>query len=289
MSFPVEIIDVAVPTLEPLSVRPGAIPAANRPLREHLAMRAAMPKATVRVRTDFWPSPALLAQIRRLEVNVLIRAVDGTELLRKIAHGATASEEFPPDEASIRIRYPWDILAVNERLVAELASAEVAGTVRPGVTVDGTLALGEGSVILPGVYIEGCVMIGRNCVIGPNAYLRGSTSIGDHCRIGQAVEVKNSLIMDHVHLQHLSYVGDSVLARGVNFGAGTITSNLRHDGGVHRSQVDGVWRDTGRTKLGVIVGHDAHTGIQTGFYPGRKLWPGVTTLPGEMVRQDKHA
>ncbi|MPN52542.1 hypothetical protein SDC9_200204 [bioreactor metagenome] len=93
--------------------------------------------------------------------------------------------------------------------------------------------------------------------------------------------------MDHVSVGHLSYVGDSVIASRVNFGAGTICSNLRHDGRTHHSPVDGVLVDTGRRKFGVIVGSNVHTGIHTGCYPGRKLWPNVSTLPGEIVRQDK--
>ena len=43
----------------------------------------------------------------------------------------------------------------------------------------------------------------------------------------------------------------------------------------------------GRRKLGMIIGDDVHTGINTTIYPGRKLWSGTSTLPGEVVRKDK--
>ena len=101
-------------------------------------------------------------------------------------------------------------------------------------TIDGFVSLGENSVILPGVYIEGNVIIGRDCKIGPNCYIRGNTSIGDRCHVGQAVEIKNSILGDKVSVGHLSYAGDSVICNNVNFGAGTIISNLRHDGRNHR-------------------------------------------------------
>src|SRR5690606_29462991 len=78
---------------------------------------------------------------------------------------------------------------------------------------------------------------------------------------------------------------DSVLGEKVNFGAGTTTSNLRHDGGNHTSRVEGGMVDTGRRKFGTIVGDGVHTGINTSIYPGRKLWPGTSTLPGEIVRK----
>ena len=94
------------------------------------------------------------------------------------------------------------------------------------------------------------------------------------------------MILAKSSIGHLSYVGDSVLGTGVNFGAGTTTSNFRHDGKNHRTAVDGVLIDTGRRKFGAIIGDGVHTGIHTSIYPGRQLWPGTTTLPGEIVRKD---
>jgi bifunctional UDP-N-acetylglucosamine pyrophosphorylase/glucosamine-1-phosphate N-acetyltransferase len=100
------------------------------------------------------------------------------------------------------------------------------------------------------------------------------------------VEIKNCLILSGSNVGHLSYVGDSVLGENVNFGAGTTTSNLRHDGKNHRSMIDGILVDTGRRKFGTIVGDGVHTGIHTSIYPGRKFWPGTTTLPGAIVQHD---
>jgi bifunctional UDP-N-acetylglucosamine pyrophosphorylase/glucosamine-1-phosphate N-acetyltransferase len=187
---------------------------------------------------------------------------------------------------SFAIVHPWDLLRVNELLVGALRETCVYGEVHPAATVRGVLHLGPGSQLLPGVYIEGNVMIGRDCKIGPNCYLRGCTSIGDGCRIGQAVEVKNSILMPHVFLCHLSYCGDSILGENTNFGAGTITANVRHDGHPHRSQVGDALVDTGRVKFGTIVGDGVHTGIHTSIYPGRKLWPGTSTRPGAVVQRD---
>ena len=134
--------------------------------------------------------------------------------------------------------------------------------------------------------IEGDVIIGADCKIGPNCYLRGATTIGDRCHVGQAVEIKNSILMDGTNVGHLSYVGDSILGRKVNFGAGTLTSNLRHDGRNHRTLVAGELVDTGRRKFGAVVGDGVHTGIHTSIYPGRKLAAGTTTRPGDIVRTD---
>jgi UDP-N-acetylglucosamine diphosphorylase / glucose-1-phosphate thymidylyltransferase / UDP-N-acetylgalactosamine diphosphorylase / glucosamine-1-phosphate N-acetyltransferase / galactosamine-1-phosphate N-acetyltransferase len=183
-------------------------------------------------------------------------------------------------------RYPWDLLGLHELYLERMRASEILGEVHPNAVVEGNLKLGKGSRVLPGVFIEGNVVIGENCKIGPNCYIRGATSIGDSCHIGQSVEIKNSIILDRTNVGHLSYVGDSILGEGVNFGAGTIVSNLRHDGETHRSMVEGTLVDTGRRKLGVIVGDGVHTGIGTLIYPGRKIWPAMTTRPGEVVARD---
>lgn len=188
--------------------------------------------------------------------------------------------------SSFIIRYPWDFLRANELAVAEIRSDTIYGDVHPAAVIEGHIFLGPGSRILPGVFIEGNVVIGAHCKIGPNCYIRGNTSIGNSCHIGQSVEIKNSLILSNTNVGHLSYIGDSVLGEHVNLGAGTTTSNLRHDGKNTRSMVSGLLVDTGRRKFGTIIGDHVHTGINTSIYPGRKLWPETSTRPGEIVQRD---
>ena len=188
---------------------------------------------------------------------------------------------------SLLVGLPWDLLRVQEIVMQEMESPAIAGELSPAAHVEGVLVLGEGSRVLPGVFLEGNILIGRNCKIGPNCYLRGSTAIADGCHIGQAVEVKNSIIGRGTSVGHLSYLGDSIVGDGVNLGAGTITSNFRHDGANHRSLVDGRLVDTGRRKFGAVIGDGVHTGIHTSIYPGRKLGPAAATRPGEIVSTDR--
>lgn len=115
--------------------------------------------------------------------------------------------------------------------------------------------------LLPGVYIEPPVHIGPRSVVGPNCYLRPCTSIGSDCRIGQSVEIKNSIVMDHVKIPHLSYVGDSIIGEGCNLGAGTICTNRRHDG----TPV------FGRRKFGVVMRDGYKTTAGSVFMPGTVL------------------
>ena len=185
--------------------------------------------------------------------------------------------------------YSWQFLDFHEELLEKQWQEREEGSECKTAQFDegARLLVGEGTRVLPGVYVEGLVVIGKNCKIGPNCYLRGPISIGDQCHIGQAVELKNTIVGNGTNVGHLSYVGDSVMGNQVNFGAGTITSNLRHDGNNHRSVIDGTIIDTGRRKFGTVIGDGVHTGIHTSLYPGRKLGPGTMTLPGEVVSKDK--
>jgi bifunctional UDP-N-acetylglucosamine pyrophosphorylase/glucosamine-1-phosphate N-acetyltransferase len=180
------------------------------------------------------------------------------------------------------LAYPWDLLAANEQLLRAL-TRDVRGTVEPGAQILGNVAIGEGTRIRSGAYVEGPVIIGKGCDIGPSCYVRAFTTIGDECRVGNACEIKASILMKGTHVGHLSYVGDSVLGERVNLGAGTVTANLRHDGGNVRVTVGAQRIDTGRRKLGAIIGDDAHTGIHTSLNVGAVLPQRASTKPGEVV------
>jgi bifunctional UDP-N-acetylglucosamine pyrophosphorylase/glucosamine-1-phosphate N-acetyltransferase len=81
-------------------------------------------------------------------------------------------------------------------------------------------------VIEPFVYIHGEVKIGRDCRIGPFAFLRHGTVIGDDVVLGVFTELKNASLADGVRARHHSYLGDAVIGRNVNVGAGSITANF---------------------------------------------------------------
>jgi UDP-N-acetylglucosamine diphosphorylase/glucosamine-1-phosphate N-acetyltransferase len=186
-------------------------------------------------------------------------------------------------ESWMEIGRPWDILAVNEALMQEV-EPRVEGEVEPGATLKGNVSVGVNSIIRAGSYIVGPVIIKEGCDIGPNCYIRPGTSLGKNVRVGNAVEVKNSTIMDGTKIGHLSYVGDSVIGEGCNFGAGTICANLRHDKVSIKSFVKNERVDSGRRKLGAIMGDDVKTGINTTIYPGTVIDSGFRGLPAAVLR-----
>lgn len=81
-----------------------------------------------------------------------------------------------------------------------------------------------GSAIAPFSLIESAE-IGKNCRVGPYARIRPGTRLASEVHIGNFVEVKNSTIAAGSKANHLSYIGDAVVGKNVNIGAGTITCN----------------------------------------------------------------
>jgi bifunctional N-acetylglucosamine-1-phosphate-uridyltransferase/glucosamine-1-phosphate-acetyltransferase GlmU-like protein len=244
-------------------------------------------QAKLEIRADFWPSEAIIKEVNTSTENLIVIDKDGSEAIKLSCSNSPEYKKIEQDAKCLNLIYPWDILALNEKIVSQISKNKIAGKVSEAAHIDGILELGEGSIVLPGVYIEGKVVIGKNCKIGPNCYIRGNTYIGDDCHIGQAVEIKNSLLMNKVSSGHLTYLGDSVVCSNTNLGAGTIVANLRHDGKNHKSMVNDELIDTGRRKMGVIIGDNVHTGIHCSIYSGRKIWPDVCTLPGSIIKKDE--
>jgi UDP-N-acetylglucosamine diphosphorylase / glucose-1-phosphate thymidylyltransferase / UDP-N-acetylgalactosamine diphosphorylase / glucosamine-1-phosphate N-acetyltransferase / galactosamine-1-phosphate N-acetyltransferase len=176
------------------------------------------------------------------------------------------------------VGYPWDMLDANATLMDRL-SAENAGTIEDGVTLHGSVVIGEGSIIRTGSYIEGPCIIGKNCRIGPHAYIRGSTSIGDACHIGHCTEIKNSIIMTGTKIPHFNYLGDSVIGSNCNFGAGTKGANLRHD----HANVRVCGKDTRKKKFGAVIGDNVQFGINCSINVGAVIGSNAQFAPNSFI------
>jgi bifunctional UDP-N-acetylglucosamine pyrophosphorylase/glucosamine-1-phosphate N-acetyltransferase len=181
---------------------------------------------------------------------------------------------------------PWELLEANEWKLGDIVP-DIRGEVSDDADVRGPVVVEDGAAVEPGVVVEGPVLIRSGADVGPNAYIRGSTLLCKDTHIGNGVEIKNSVVMRGTNVPHLSYVGDSVLGRDVNLGAGTQVANLRHDDDPVKLTVKGDRVSTGRRKFGVVVGDGAKTGINTSLNPGVTLSTGATTEPGEHVTRDR--
>lgn len=185
----------------------------------------------------------------------------------------------------IDVGRPWELLDASEKLMKDLESS-FEGEVEDGVTIHGPVVIGPGTIIRSGTYIQGPVYIGRDCDIGPNSYLRAYTCIGNGVSVGNAVEIKNSIIMDGTNVNHLSYVGDSVIGMNCNIGAGTNIANLQFNDGPVKMKVKEESVNTGRRKLGAVFGDGVKTGVNSSFNPGVKIGKNSCIGPGCVIYED---
>jgi bifunctional UDP-N-acetylglucosamine pyrophosphorylase/glucosamine-1-phosphate N-acetyltransferase len=185
----------------------------------------------------------------------------------------------------VDIGRPWDLFEANRWALMRM-DHKVYGLVENGAHLVGPVSVAETAHIRSGAYIEGPTFIDEESDIGPNCYIRPYTSIGKKVRIGNACEIKNSIIMDNVHIGHLSYVGDSILGEDCNLGAGTITANYRLDGGTIKMVVKDRVVDSGRAKLGAVLGDNVKAGINALFMPGVKVGCNSWVGPNVVVHRD---
>lgn len=170
------------------------------------------------------------------------------------------------------------------------------------VIIDPDTEIGRDTVILPGTIIKKGCKIGNDCVIGPNTVLyetsvgnnsvlnavqsenatigsfanlgpfvhvRPDSVIGDGVHCGNFVEIKNSVIGEDTAVSHLTYVGDSDVGSGVNFGCGTVTVNFN-----------------GKEKNRCKIGNDAFIGCNTNLVAPVEIGDRAFTAAGSTITQD---
>lgn len=186
------------------------------------------------------------------------------------------------------ISYPWDLLTVNSKLLSRQTSSFKGSILENNVYLEKKkeIVIGKNVLVKSGTYIEGPVWIGEGSVIGPNSYLRPGTFLGNNCRLGSGVEIKNSIIGEGTHLAHLSYLGDSVIGRYCNVGAGTIFANLRSDEKTIKVRVKNKLIDTGRRKFGAVVGDKVKIGVNSSIMPGVLIATEAVIPPASLIKNN---
>jgi bifunctional UDP-N-acetylglucosamine pyrophosphorylase/glucosamine-1-phosphate N-acetyltransferase len=180
----------------------------------------------------------------------------------------------------ISLKYPWDALKFLEKL--EVEKENIQGHVESGVKWDVPIIVGKNSVVKFPCRIEGPVIIGEDSVVGPFAFIRGPVIIGDNCRIG-STEVKKSIIMDGSNASHFSYVGDSIIGKKCNLGAGTKLANTRLDGDIIKVKVEEKLYSSGLRKLGAVLEDGVQTGCNSVLNPGVYANKKALVMPGSVV------
>ena len=132
--------------------------------------------------------------------------------------------------------------------------------------------------------------LGAPCIIGPEtevrhcAFIRGSALVGEHCVVGNSVELKNVILFDNVQTPHYNYVGDSILGYKSHMGAGSITSNVKSDKLPVVVRCGAERMDTGRKKVGAMLGDFVEVGCNSVLNPGTVIGRHSIIYPTSCVR-----
>ena len=150
--------------------------------------------------------------------------------------------------------------------------------------IRGTTTINSNCVIGPNTFIENSC-VGLHCEIsnstvydshimddvkiGPYSHIRPNSKISSYSKIGNFVEIKNSQLEEESKVNHLSYIGDSIIGRSTNIGAGTITANF-----------------DGQKKHQTKIGKNSSIGANTVFVAPVNLGESVTTGAGSVITKD---
>ena len=178
-------------------------------------------------------------------------------------------------------QYPWEalseigawIIAIGETLDAErfnhpasdvwiAKSAKIAAT----ATVTGPCIIDEETEVRPGAFIRGNVWVGVGAVVG------------------NSTELKNVILFDGVQVPHYNYVGDSILGYRAHMGAGSITSNVKGDKSLVVIKNGTETVETGRKKVGAMLGDFAEIGCGCVLNPGTVVGRRTQIYPLTSVR-----
>ncbi|MDY6761412.1 MAG: sugar phosphate nucleotidyltransferase [Candidatus Nanohaloarchaea archaeon] len=202
--------------------------------------------------------------------------------------GVARLDRSPPS-----LKYPWDVFAFAEQLLGgqERRIADSAD-IADSATVEGNVVIEENVTVYENAVIRGPCYIGEDCTIGNNALVRAGTDLEAGCRIGANMEVRGTVAQQGLST-HSGFIGDSVIGRNVAVGAGTVTANrrVREDGG-ERPDISVYLHagdetvDTGRNRLGAVIGDDVDIGTQANLMPGVCIGRGTFIGPSALVQNN---
>lgn len=180
-----------------------------------------------------------------------------------------------------RCPYPWQAL---EHIGAWIRAL---GAALPEEEYDhpaSDIWISKGARIAPSALVTGPCIIGRDTEMRGGALVRGSVLVGTGAVIGNSTELKNVILFDGVQVPHFNYVGDSILGFKAHFGAGAVTSNVKCDRSHVTVRCGAESAETGRKKVGAMVGDFVEIGCNSVLCPGCILGRESIVYPLSAVR-----
>lgn len=180
-----------------------------------------------------------------------------------------------------QFEYPWEALAGISDFIIELGnSLDKAEYEKRGEHI----WVHKTAKVFPSAYLNGPLIVGKEAEIRHCAFIRGSALIGERAVVGNSTELKNVILFDQVQVPHYNYVGDSILGFKAHMGAGSITSNVKSDKRLVKIHAEDGDIDTGRKKVGALIGDHVEVGCGSILNPGTVIGRESNIYPLSSVR-----
>ena len=180
----------------------------------------------------------------------------------------------------MQFTYPWEALAGIHDYILEL------GPTLPKDLYDEVsehVWIAKSAKVFDSAYIGAPCIIGENSQVRQCAFIRGDALVGNNCVVGNSAELKNVIISNNCEVPHYNYCGDSILGFHAHMGAGSITSNIKADR--KNIVIKGTQHyETGRRKIGAILGDYAEIGCNAVLNPGTIVGKNSQIYPTTCVR-----
>ncbi len=180
-----------------------------------------------------------------------------------------------------KFTYPWEALAGISDFIIELGnSLDQSEYEKRGENI----WIHKSAHVFESAYLHGPVIVGKDAEVRHCAFIRGSALIGEGAVVGNSTELKNVILFDKVQVPHYNYVGDSILGYKAHMGAGSITSNVKSDKLLVEIHAEDGKIETGRKKIGAMVGDNVEVGCGSILNPGSIIGRGTNIYPLSSVR-----
>jgi len=177
--------------------------------------------------------------------------------------------------------YPWEVLPEISDFIVKLGlTLDTQKYEQRGVNI----WVAKDAVVFDSAYIQGPCIIDSGAEVRHCAFIRGSVIVGKNSVVGNSTELKNTIIFDNVQVPHYNYVGDSILGFKSHMGAGSITSNVKSDKTNVSIKIDGNKIETGRKKVGAMLGDYVEVGCGSVLNPGTVIGRSTNIYPLSSVR-----